>query len=62
MDCLQAFDSIEKYLRYNDEVYVPVIYKHEHVFSDNSVWVMYMKENMNSFSKKKVLFHVKAGT
>lgn len=59
---VRGFDSIQKYLRYKNDVYVPIIYKHENEFCDNSIWIMYACQGVNSFSRKKILFHVKAGT
>lgn len=62
LDVMHCFDDIDKYIIYKDDYYVPIIYKHDNAFHDNSVWVMYAKENVSSFSTRKVLFHVKAGT
>ena len=61
-DYNSCFDGIEKYLLYGKERYVPLIYKAENEFCDNSIWIMYAKENVFSFSKRKVLFAIKAGT
>lgn len=61
-DIYKRFDDIEKYLNYNGRAYVPLIYKHENPFDSRSVWVMYAKENTQSFSRLKVLYAVKAGT
>lgn len=61
-DVFKRFDGLDKYIKYNGCAYVPIIYKHENYFDSRSVWVMYAKENVNSFSRLKVLFAVKAGT
>lgn len=62
MSLLERFDDLEKHIMYNGCAYVPIIYKHENPFDSRSVWVMYAKENIQSFSRKKILFAVKAGT
>lgn len=54
-----SFDTMEKYLMYGTDNYVPVIYKHENDGCHNSIWIMYAREGVDSFSKRKVLFHVK---
>lgn len=59
---VRGFDSIQKYLNYKNDVYVPIIYKHENEFCDNSIWIMYVRQGVSGFSRRKVLFHVKAGT
>lgn len=61
-DVYKRFDDIEKYLMCDGHAYVPIIYKHENPFDSRSVWVMYAKENRQSFSRLKILFAVKAGT
>ena len=61
-DLLFQFDRIPKYLRYKDEVYVPIIYKHELEFNDNAYWIFFVKETQMGFSIKKVLFHVRSVT
>lgn len=62
MDLFERFDGVEKYLMCDGCAYVPIIYKHENPFDSRSVWVMYAKENRQSFSRLKILFAVKAGT
>ena len=57
---IEQFEKLPKYIRYKDDCYVPIIYKHENSFHDRAYWAMYAKELMNGFSSKKVLFHVKA--
>ena len=61
-DFVECFDSMEKYLEWKGDIFVPIIYKHENEFCHNSIWIMYAREGVDSFSRKKVLFHVKAGT
>ena len=62
MDYTSQFDSIAHCLVYGGEKYIPVICKRNEVFEDDSIWIMYAREGVNSFLRRKVLFHVKAGS
>lgn len=61
-DLLAQFDRMPKYLRFKQDKYVPIIYKHEWEYNYNAYWAMYARETQVGFSSRKVLFAVSGTT
>lgn len=62
LELLDHFDKMPKYLRYKQDKYVPLIYKHEWEYNYNAYWAMYARETQVGFSSRKVLFAVNSTT
>lgn len=56
VDCIKLFSDLQRRLFYKDDVYVLIIFKHEHDGHSNAYWCFYAKETSLGFSTRKVLF------
>lgn len=58
MKTLKATDLLSKTLSYKDEVFVPVIYKHEWDSHSNAYYAMYASRTSIGFSNRRILMAV----
>lgn len=62
IDLLNEIKRLPKYIRFKQDIYVPIIIKNEHEYNDDAYIAMYAKETTHFYSRDAFLFRVEGRT
>ena len=62
IDLLNEIKRLPKYIRFKQDIYVPIIIKNEHECNDDAYIAMYAKETTHFYSRDAFLIRVEGRT
>ena len=58
IDLLNEIKRLPKYIRFKQDIYVPIIIKNEHEYNDDAYIAMYAKETVHFYSRDNFIVKV----